>query len=169
MRPLILGLASLALVLPAIAGGAPAYDGTACRAPATTWANDPCAGRQWGLTAIRAPQAWRTTRGANVVVAVIDTGVDLNHPDLQGRLVLRPGSNLLRNTVSRCSFQRPVPRPRSSPHLARDDNGHGTHVAGIVAAAAGNKRGVAGVAPGAPLLPVKGLHPTRAGTHPAVA
>jgi subtilisin family serine protease len=169
MRPLILGLASLALVLPAIAGGAPAYNAAACRAPATTWANDPCAGRQWGLTAIRAPQAWRATRGANVVVAVIDTGVDLNHPDLRGRLVLRPGSNLLRNTASRCSFQRAVARVRSSAHLARDDNGHGTHVAGIVVAAAGNKRGVAGVAPGARVLPVKVLDRTGAGTDRAVA
>lgn len=169
MRPLALGLALLALTLPAVAGGAAGYNAGACRTSATSWANDPCAGRQWGLTAIKAPQAWRTTRGNAVVVAVIDTGVDLRHPDLQTRLLVRPGSDLTRNTASRCSFQRAGARARSSRAVARDDNGHGTHVAGIVAAAAGNRRGIAGVAPLARVLPVKVLDASGAGTDRAVA
>ena len=168
MRPAVLAVVSLALLLPALAGGAGRYDASACRAPASGWANDPCAGRQWGLTAIKAPQAWRTVRGGGVIVAVIDTGVDLQHPDLRGRLLVHPGSDLLRNTASRCSFQRPL-RPRVSRALARDDNGHGTHVAGIVAAATGNRRGIAGVAPAARVLPVKVLDRTGSGTDRAVA
>ena len=169
MRPLALGLASLALLLPAVAGGAGGYNAAACRSTATAWANDPCAGRQWGLSAIKAPQAWRATRGNGVIVAVIDTGVDLRHPDLQGRLVVRPGSDLTRNTASRCSFQRSTARARPSRAVARDDNGHGTHVAGIVAAATGNRRGIAGVAPLARVLPVKVLDAAASGTDRAVA
>jgi serine protease len=134
-----------------------------------TWANDPCAGRQWGLTAIKAPQAWAATRGARVIVAVVDTGVDVRHPDLRGRLVWRPGSDLTRNTASRCSFQRPESGARRSRALARDDNGHGTHVAGIVAAATGNRKGIAAVAPAAKVLPVKVLDRTGSGTDRAVA
>jgi hypothetical protein len=81
MRPLLLALAALALLVPGMAGSTSGYDASACRAPAT-WANDPCAGRQWGLTAIKAPQAWPATRGAKIIVAVVETGVDSHHPDL---------------------------------------------------------------------------------------
>jgi subtilisin family serine protease len=168
MRPLVLALVSLAVLLPGAAVGAAGYNAAACRAAATGWANDPCAGRQWSLTAIKAPQAWRTVRGGGVIVAVVDTGVDLSHPDLRGRLLVRPGSDLIRNTASRCPFQRPL-RPRRSLAVARDENGHGTHVAGIVAAATANRRGIAGVAPAARVLPVKVLDRTGAGTDRAVA
>jgi subtilisin family serine protease len=169
MRPLVFAVALLALLLPAVAGGAAGYNASGCRAGATSWANDPCAGRQWGVTAVKAPQAWRTTRGNGVIVAVIDTGVDLAHPDLRGRLVVRPGADLTRNTAFRCSFQRGAARARTSKALPRDDNGHGTHVAGIVAAATGNRRGVAGVAPLARVLPVKVLDRGGVGTDRAVA
>jgi subtilisin family serine protease len=169
MRPLALAVSALALLLPSVAAGGAGYSAAACRSPAPAWANDPCAARQWGLTAIKAPQAWRTTRGAGVIVAVVDTGVDLAHPDLRGRLVVPPGSDLIRNTAFRCPFQRAAARARPSRMLARDDHGHGTHVAGIVAAATGNRRGVAGVAPQARVLPVKVLDRTGAGTDRGVA
>jgi subtilisin family serine protease len=169
MRPLGLAFASLALLLPSVAAGGAGYNAAACRSPATAWANDPCAARQWGLSAIKAPQAWRTTRGTGVLVAVVDTGVDLTHPDLRGRLALRPGSDLTRNTAFRCPFQRAGARVRPSKAVARDDHGHGTHVAGILAAATGNRRGVAGVAPQARVLPVRVLDRTGAGTDRAVA
>ncbi|MGH2921501.1 MAG: S8 family serine peptidase [Gaiellaceae bacterium] len=169
MRPLVLGVASLALLLPAVAGGAAGYNAAACRAPAANWANDPCAGRQWGLTAIKAPQAWRSSRGALVTVAVIDTGADLAHPDLRGRLIALPGSDLTRNTAAKCSFQKVEAGARRSLAVARDDNGHGTHVAGIIAAATGNRKGIAGVAPAARVLPVKVLDRTGSGTDRTVA
>jgi serine protease len=134
-----------------------------------SWTNDPCAGRQWGIPAIKAPQAWAQTRGGGVVVAVVDTGADFRHPDLRGRLVRRPGSNMLANTAFRCPFQRPEPGARRSRAVAQDDHGHGTHVAGIIAAATGNGIGVAGVAPAARVLPVKVLNKAGSGSERDVA
>src|SRR5439155_11533241 len=148
----------IALVVPAVLSGARSpYSDSGCRAQRPAWTNDACAADQWGLTLIKAPQAWRTTRGAGALVAVVDTGADFRHPDLRGRLVRRPGSNLLANTAFRCPFQRRAPGAHRSRLVAQDDNGHGTHVAGIIAAATGNGIGVAGVAPAARVLPVKVL------------
>src|SRR5438105_7001388 len=169
MRPIV-ALALLALVLHASTAGARSpYADSPCHAAHVRWANDPCAGRQWGLTEIRAPGAWKTTRGGRVLVAVVDTGSDFRHPDLRGQLVRRPGSNLLANTAFRCPFQTPVPGARRSSRIAQDDNGHGTHVAGIVAAATGNRIGVAGVAPRARVLPVKVLNRNGSGEDRDVA
>jgi thermitase len=99
--------------------------------------NDPRFGDQWGLRRIDAPAAWDTTTGtSSVVVAVVDTGVDLRHPDLEGHLV--DGHNFVRED-----------RP------PQDDNGHGTHVAGTIAATLNNNTGIAGVAPNVSVMPVK--------------
>ena len=161
-----LPLAAAAL-LAVPASAAPRYDDGVCRAANAGWANDDCAARLWGLTQISAPQAWRVTRGAGVLVAVVDTGTDFRHPDLRGRLVAARGSDLTRNTAFRCPWE---PRGgRRSRATAVDDNGHGTHVAGIVAARAGNALGVAGVAPGVRVLPVKVLNRKGEGTDAAVA
>lgn len=111
---------------------------------------DPMRSSQWGLAYIKAPEAWRVSRGQGVVVAVVDTGVDLTHPDLRGQLV--QGVNLV--------------KPGRSP---QDDFGHGTHVAGIIAAATGNGIGVAGVAPGARIMPVKVLDNTGSGSADVIA
>lgn len=157
--------AILAGALPASAGTR--YDDGPCRAGRTGWTNDACATRQWGLARIAAPQAWRVTRGAQVRVAVVDTGADFRHPDLRGRLLAVRGSDLTRNTAYRCPWERRGGKP--SRAVAVDDNGHGTHVAGIVAARAGNGIGVAGVAPNARVLPVKVLRKDGSGTDPAVA
>lgn len=97
-------------------------------------------GEQWGLSVIRAPEAWGAGIGAGITIAVVDTGVDFGHQDLNVGAKLLPGRNIL--------------NPDSS---AQDDNGHGTHVAGIAAAATGNGVGIAGTAPGASILPVKVL------------
>jgi type VII secretion-associated serine protease mycosin len=103
--------------------------------------NDPYYSSQWGLPKIGAPAAWNTTRGSSsVVVAVVDTGVDLDHPDLASRIDVANGYDFVGH----------------SP-VANDDNGHGTHVAGIVAATANNGVGVAGTAPDCRILPVKVL------------
>jgi thermitase len=113
--------------------------------------NDPLYDRQWGLRKIDAPAAWEVTLGSpSIVVAVIDTGVDLTHPDLQGRLV--PGRNLL--------------EPELPP---QDDGGHGTHVAGTIAATINNGMGVAGVAPGASIMPIKALKANGSGKDTTVA
>lgn len=108
---------------------------------APAWAaGDPFRSRQWGLTKIRADQAWAASKGSGVTIAVVDTGIDLDHPDLRSKIV-RPVSC----TGGPCTAG------------GNDDNGHGTHVAGIAAAATGNGIGIAGVAPAAKLMPVKVL------------
>ncbi|MEZ0396579.1 MAG: S8 family serine peptidase, partial [Anaerolineales bacterium] len=101
---------------------------------------------QWGLPAIRAPQGWDYETGSSaVVIAIVDTGIDLGHPDLSAKLVA--GRNIL--------------NPALPPN---DDNGHGTHVAGIAAASSDNGLGVAGVSWGARLMPVKVLNSGGSGT-----
>lgn len=115
--------------------------------------NDPDFHSQWGLQSnrINAPAAWdKHVDASNVIVAVIDTGVDYNHPDLAGR-VLR-GDNLADKT--------------SDP---MDDHGHGTHVAGIIGAAGNNGEGVAGVAWNCKILAIKVLGKDGGGSTDTVA
>lgn len=99
-----------------------------------------------GLKIIYAPQAWRYSTGAGVRVAVVDTGITPRHPDLRvyGGVSFVPG-------VTRWY----------------DDNGHGTHVAGTIAALA-NHRGVIGVAPAARLYAVKVLNRNGSGSTSSV-
>jgi serine protease len=104
--------------------------------------------QQWGLEQIGAPAAWEATRGEDVVIAIVDTGVDLTHPDLAPRL-LRDGDG---RVVGRDEVD-----PGSAP---QDEHGHGTLVAGVAAAAhdAGlHGHGIAGVAPRARIMPVRVL------------
>jgi subtilisin family serine protease len=111
-------------------------------APSASSPNDPLLNRQWGLAQIKASGAWaRGAYGSGATIAVVDTGVDLNHPDLQSQLV--PGVDLVSEELC-------------TPG-AQDLNGHGTHVAGIAAAATNNGIGVAGTAPLAKIMPVRVL------------
>jgi serine protease len=148
---------------------AASYNDARCRKTAVTWTNDPCAGRQWGLKKVHAPAAWATTRGAGVTVAVVDSGADFNHPDLAANLLSVPGSDIRKNTAYVCPWMTPGPNATPSSAVAQDDNGHGTHVAGIIAAVAGNGIGVAGVAPAAKVLPVKALDADGSGSDSDVA
>jgi len=98
---------------------------------------DPLWQRQQGLAQIGAPSAWAVTTGSpRVVIAVLDTGVDLTQPDLQGALV--PGYDIVDGT--------------NDPS---DDNGHGTRTAGIVGARGDNGLGISGVCPRCSIMPVK--------------
>jgi len=102
---------------------------------------DPLAGEQWGLEAIGARQAWKELPESkkDVVVAVIDTGVDTDHPDLKYKVY--KGYNVIDQTSN-----------------VEDKAGHGTHVAGIIAAMGNNGRGIAGAAyPAVKILPIKAL------------
>jgi subtilisin family serine protease len=148
---------------------AAAYDDTRCRTEPVAWTNDACAGRLWGHVNIEAPAAWSTSTGRGVVVAVVDTGSDFNHPDLAANLIREPGSNMVQNQAYTCPFQKANKRWRTSNAVAQDDEGHGTHVAGTIAAVAGNGAGVAGVAPGAKVLPVKVLDEDGSGSDSQVA
>ena len=111
------------------------------------WAGSDLSGSQWGLSAIDARRAWGVSTGSGVTVAVIDTGVDGEHPDLAGNTV--PGFLWSAKTDSkgRSSFR------LLKASAAKDFDGHGTHVAGIVAASA-NGAGTTGVAPSARVLPI---------------
>lgn len=106
---------------------------------------------QWNLPIIETNRGWNVTKGSNdVIVAVVDTGVDLNHPDLQGRLL--KGYNAIDESA------KPM-----------DDVGHGTHVAGIIAANVNNHEGIAGMMWGGKILPVKALDDSGSGTSYSVA
>ncbi|TCP59167.1 thermitase [Tumebacillus sp. BK434] len=101
--------------------------------------NDPSFVNQWHLTKIQAPQAWDYALGTGVTIAIIDTGVDIQHPDLSSKIVA--GYDFVNNDTD-----------------ADDDQGHGTHVAGIAAASGNNGLNGSGVAPNARIMPVKVLN-----------
>jgi subtilisin family serine protease len=106
---------------------------------------------QWGLRVIGAPQAWDTTRGtSSSVIAVLDTGVDALHPDLVGSVV--PGRDLVNGDAD-----------------PSDDEGHGTSVAGVIAARTNNGEGQAGACWACSLMPVKVLDSTGSGKTSTVA
>ncbi len=106
--------------------------------------NDPYYANQVDLTAIGVPAAWpRTTGTSSVVVAVLDTGIDASHPEFAGRLVA--GFDALTGVADTAGDLGPT----------NDDEGHGTHVAGTIAAAANNALGIAGIAPNVSIMPVK--------------
>ena len=98
---------------------------------------------QWALRKLQPEPAWEVAQGEGVVVAVIDTGADLAHEDLAANL-LRDGGG----AVVGYDFSDGDADPT-------DADGHGTHVAGTIAAVAGNGAGIAGVAPRARIMPVK--------------
>jgi type VII secretion-associated serine protease mycosin len=98
--------------------------------------NDPKTGPQYSLDRMRVRDAWAFTTGASGIVAVLDTGVEFGHQDLAGRVL--PGHDFVNNDDD-----------------AADDNGHGTWVAGIIAANANDGIGIAGVSWRDRILPVK--------------
>ena len=98
---------------------------------------------------IDAPEAWTTTRGNGLVIAVVDTGIDAGHPEFTGRLV--PGYDFVEDDGD-----------------PQDTYGHGTHVAGTIAAAE-NGAGVVGVAPLAQIMPLRVLDDAGQGTSADVA
>ncbi|MDX6643020.1 MAG: thermitase [Solirubrobacteraceae bacterium] len=130
MRRLVLGLAMLCLLAQASTAAA---------------VNDPLRSRQWGLDMIEADAAHATSTGAGATVAVIDTGAQLEHPDLAGRLI--PGYDYI-----------------DQDGTPQDGEGHGTHVTGIIAADADNGIGVDSVAPGAKVLVIRVLDSNGNGT-----
>jgi type VII secretion-associated serine protease mycosin len=106
---------------------------------------------QWNMTHIGLETAWDTTTGSSgITIAIADTGVDSTHPDLSSKVVA--GYDFVNND--------------SDPS---DDEGHGTHVAGIAAAATNNNRGVAGVSWGSKIMPIKVLDSSGSGTHTQIA
>ncbi|MFA9444220.1 S8 family serine peptidase [Egicoccus sp. AB-alg6-2] len=113
--------------------------------------NDALWGQQWGPQLVGAGKAWtRGTGSRQVTVAVLDSGVDARHPDLEGAVL--PGRSFVAGVTS-----------------TADDNGHGTSAAGIIAARGGNRVGVAGMCWSCQILPVKVLDSKGSGTMSGVA
>ena len=108
--------------------------------------NDPFFAYQYGPQKVQAPDAWDvTTSNGNIKIAIIDTGVQLNHPELA--IKLWPGYNFVEGNLN-----------------PNDGNGHGTHVAGIAGALTENSLGIAGIAPSASIIPVRALDNSGNGT-----
>jgi subtilisin family serine protease len=116
--------------------------------------NDPQLSNLWGLTKIDASQAWNVSTGSqSVVVAVIDTGVDYTDPDLAANIWTNPnaGKDGFTGDVHGYNFVDNDGNPM-------DDNGHGTHVAGILGAVGNNGQGVVGVNWSVSIMPLKFLN-----------
>ena len=127
-------------------------------APATTLAqsaptpNDPAFEEEWALRHIGAPCAWQHTTGSSdVTVAIVDSGVDMQHPDLVDRL-RQDGRDFV-----------------DGDDDPSDENGHGTNVAGIIAATLDNNEGIVGLAPGVMILPVRVMNAQGYGSDRAIA
>ena len=109
--------------------------------------HDPAFSAQWGLQAINAPAAWEVTVGSpSTLVAVIDSGVELDHPDLAGSLV--SGWDYVELDA--------VPQDQTP-------EGHGTHVTGVIGATSGNGIGIAGVSWAGQIMPLRVLDSAKKG------
>lgn len=133
----------------------------------------------WGIKQIKADEAWSLSQGEGIKVAVVDSGVDYNHPDLWDNIWVNPalvsdrnldgkinlddmdinGNRIIENSefIKNAIGKDFVTMDDSNVDSPVDENGHGTHVAGTIAAIANNGIGVAGVAPKAQIIPVQAL------------
>lgn len=136
----------------ALAGGGSAVTSTVDSRAQATAVNDPLRSFQWALDYLKADTLQALHDASDVTVAVIDSGVQGSHPDLASVLVsdgtdfVKPGGN-----------------------GTADGNGHGTHVAGIIAAVAGNGVGTVGLAKGAKILPIRVLDDNASGWNSDIA
>jgi subtilisin family serine protease/fibronectin type 3 domain-containing protein len=135
--------------------------------------NDPGYSQQWGLPAVHAEEAWAISKGGpTVTIAILDTGVDLNHPDLVGKFWTNPGEipgngidddgNGYIDDANGWDFV-------NGDNTPQDDNGHGTHVAGIAAAETNNGVGMAGLCWNCRIMPVKVMQSSGRGSYSDIA
>ncbi len=134
--------------------------------------NDPAINQAWGLKKSDAARAWSVTKGSReIIVAVIDTGIDERHEDLSENLWINPGEsgkdangrdkasngidddgNGFIDDVHGWNFV-------SNNNKLDDNHGHGTHIAGIIGAEAGNGKGIIGISPEVSLMVLKYFDP----------
>jgi subtilisin family serine protease len=119
---------------------------------AAAQSNDRYFGLQWGLQQVNAPEAWGSSTGTGQTIAIVDSGVDLDHPDLASKIVGGVTFTGCANQPAGCGNGDWESAPKAGP-----PSPHGTHVAGIAAAVTNNGTGVAGTAPDARILAVKSL------------
>jgi thermitase len=139
--------------------------------------NDPAIKQAWGLRKSDAARAWSISHGSrDVIVAVIDTGIDENHEDLKSNIWTNPGETGL-DAKGRDKASNGVDDDDngfiddvhgwnfvSNNNNLKDNHGHGTHIAGIIGAEANNKKGIIGIAPEVSLMVLKYYDPTVNGT-----
>ncbi len=121
----------------------------------------------WGLKKMNMPAAWDLTKGAGMVVAVVDTGLDTTHPDIVANLWDNPQeipNNGIDDDANGYIDDKNGWNFINQTKNVTDRFGHGTHVSGTIAATANNSVGIAGVAPEAKIMPLKGLDDNGSGT-----
>jgi len=142
-RSIIIAAAALGVLIAALPASAGVSDGSP---------NDPYWDLQWGPRQIEADAAWAVSTGRRQVIAIVDSGVDLQHPDLKAKLVRGATFKGCAEAPNGCGDG-----DWESGNTTEAPSPHGTHVAGIAAAVTNNGVGIAGVAPAAKLMPVKVL------------
>ncbi|MFP5519844.1 MAG: S8 family peptidase [Bdellovibrionia bacterium] len=134
--------------------------------------NDPAINQAWGLKKADAARAWSVTKGSReIVVAVIDTGIDVKHEDIKNNLWKNPGETG-KDSSGRDKSSNGIDDDGngfiddvygwnfvSNNHKLDDNHGHGTHIAGIIGAEAGNGVGIIGIAPEVSLMILKYYDP----------
>lgn len=134
--------------------------------------NDPAIKQAWGLKKSDAARAWKVTKGSkSKIVAVIDTGIDVNHEDLSENIWVNPGETGL-DAKGRNKATNGIDDDNngyvddvhgwnfvSNNNDLTDNHGHGTHIAGIIGAVAENKKGISGIAPEVSLMIIKYYDP----------
>ena len=139
--------------------------------------NDPAINQAWGLKKADAARAWTLTKGSrSVVVAVIDTGADVNHEDLKGNIWNNPGE-MGKDSLGRDKSMNGVDDDHNGyiddvhgwnfvagNGKLSDNHGHGTHIAGIIGAEANNGKGIVGIAPEVSIMVLKYFDPLSPGS-----
>lgn len=138
--------------------------------------NDPAINQAWGLKKADAARAWTLTKGSReIVVAVIDTGIDINHEDLKDNLWVNPGETG-KDSLGRDKSVNGVDDDKNgyiddihgwnfagNNAKLTDNHGHGTHIAGIIGAEANNGKGIVGIAPEVSIMVLKYFDPQSPG------
>lgn len=139
--------------------------------------NDPAISKAWGLKKADAGRAWSVSRGSKeIIVAVIDTGADVKHEDLKSNIWKNPGETGL-DSKGRDKATNGIDDDKngfvddvsgwnfvSNDNDLTDNHGHGTHIAGIIGAEAGNNKGISGIAPEVSLMILKYYDPKKPNT-----
>lgn len=139
--------------------------------------NDPAIAQAWGLKKADAARAWSVTKGSReILVAVIDTGVDIKHEDLKDNIWKNPGESGL-DSKGRDKASNKVDDDKNgyvddvhgwnfvaNNNVLNDNHGHGTHIMGIIAAQANNSKGIVGIAPEVSVMTLKYFDPLSPGS-----
>ncbi|MFE3522324.1 type VII secretion-associated serine protease mycosin [Streptomyces sp. NPDC059161] len=152
LKGLALSAAATLTVLVSPAAAAPSDHGGSDQC---TFPSKPYAGRPWALQRVLLDELWRQSTGKGMEVAVIDTGVDIKNAQLKGAVDASKGKNLLQKDLKDLKDQNGQPLPRGAENGTTDTVGHGTKVAGIIAARPATGTGFVGLAPDATIIPIE--------------